>query len=233
MRHIYNQIRIGTILCIFLIVSCEGDDALEEVINHPKATTLVFPEADSECTEGTNMSDTASTIVFKWNVAQYADSYKLQLKDLDSGNSLVYTSDEPKISVRLKRNNPYSWSVLSKSNTSSETATSVVWKFYNAGTGAVSYAPFPAEIVSPVLGTTIDSGIISLDWSGGDIDGDIDNYDVYFGETNPPVKIETAVEESILNTISVVSGKTYYWRIVTKDEGGNSSSSDIFKFNVR
>jgi len=233
MKQIYNNIKIGTVFLVFLITACGGgDDTPEEVINEPTAVTLVFPEANSECTEGTNENDSESTIVFKWNAAQHADSYGLKVKDLESGAISTYSSNQAKFSVRLKRNHPYSWSVVSKSNTSSETATSTVWKFYNAGSGVVSYAPFPAEVVSPALGASIDSGVISLDWSGSDIDDDIDAYDVYFGETNAPVKIETALQESILNTISVVSGKTYYWKIVTKDKNGNSSSSDIFKFHV-
>ena len=235
MRQVYSYIKIGVVFCFFIITSCGGGgggDAPEEVINDPEVATLIFPEANSECTEGTNENDTESTIVFKWNTAQFATSYNLKVKDLESSNVSTHLSNEPKFSVRLKRNHPYSWSVISKSNTSSETATSAVWKFYNAGSGVVSYAPFPAEAVSPSMGTSIDGEAISLDWSGSDVDGDIDSYDVYLGETNSPGKIETAIQESILNTVSVVSGKTYYWKIVTKDKNGNSSSSDVFKFHV-
>ena len=228
--------------CIMLIMisvfvaSCGGDDdsggRTEPISNDPTAATLTFPEANSECTEGTNKTTTESTIKFKWSSGSHTNSYKLNLKDLNTGAKTSHSSSSTSISIKLKRGNPYSWSVVSKSNSSTKIATSPVWKFFNAGDGVVSYAPFPAEVVSPTLGALIDNTVVSLDWSGSDVDGDIKSYDVYFGETENPAKIETGITESILNNVAIISGKKYYWKIDTEDEKGNISKSDTFYFTV-
>jgi hypothetical protein len=228
----------GVILMMLLmfIVSCGGDDSSdggeEPIPNAPSKATLIFPEANSECTEGSSKTATESTIQFKWNPGLHANSYKLDLKDLNTGVVTSYLSTGTSISLKLKRANPYSWSIISKSNLSTKTATSLVWKFFNAGEGVTSYVPFPAELVSPLIGAIVENTVVSLDWLGSDVDGDIESYDVYFGETDNPVKIETAITESILNTVPVVSGKKYYWKIDTKDEVGNVSESDLFNFSV-
>lgn len=221
---------------IVLIVSCGGDDSdggdVVPIPNDPTAAALIFPEANSECTEGTSPTSTESIVQFKWSAGLHTNSYKLDLKDLNTGAVSSHTSSSTSVSIKIKRANPYSWSIVSKSSSSSKTATSPVWKFFNAGDGVVSYAPFPAELVSPLIGTVIEEAVVSLDWSGSDVDGDIKSYDVYFGEAENPEKIETEITESILNNVAVTSGKKYYWKIDTKDEAGNVSISDTFNFTV-
>lgn len=233
---IVKQMKLVIVFSLLItLFSCGGggeDPDPEPIANDPTSATLVFPNSNSECTEGTNPSETESTIEFVWNDAMYADSYNLQVKNLNTGNSSSYISSKTTYSVKLKKGTPYSWTVISRSNKSSKRASSETWKFYNAGGGEASFAPFPAELVSPTLGSYIDGGEISLDWTGSDIDNDIDSYDVYFGENSVPELFQTAVEESVLNNISVESGKKYYWKVATKDELGNISISDVFFFTV-
>ena len=158
--------------------------------------------------------------------------YNLVLKDLDAQITTTYSSSSTILAVKIKRGNPYSWYVVSKSNSSAQTANSATWKFYNAGEAVVSYAPFPAEVVSPAINFNVDAGAITLEWSASDVDNDIENYDVYFGEENPPAEYTTNVTETALENVSVTSGKTYYWQILTRDTSGNTSLSDVFSFNV-
>jgi hypothetical protein len=103
----------------------------------------------------------------------------------------------------------------------SETAQSSTWRFYNAGDAVESYAPFPAEIISPTMAESISTSdnVITLDWIGSDIDDDIIGYDVYFGTSTTPEIIESDLNESILNNVSIVSNTIYYWKIITKDAG--------------
>ena len=219
------------------IVACGGgggDDTIEPVINDPTSATLVFPQADSECTEGSSVSDTESTVTFKWGSAMHADSYGLLLKNLNTGNSTTFTSNNPTLPIKIKRGTPYSWHIISKSKTSTKTATSATWKFYNAGAASSSYAPFPAELLSPLNNTNITptDNLIALDWAGSDVDNDIESYTLYLGETNTPSVHQAAISESIVENITVVSGKTYYWKVDTKDVTGNISTSDLFKFTI-
>ncbi|MFD1616283.1 hypothetical protein [Gelatiniphilus marinus] len=220
---------------LFALFACSngdspGEDPTPPVVNNPTAATLVFPDANSECTEGTNITPTESTINFQWNAGKHTDSYNLQLKDLNTGSTTSYSAIENSLSVKLKRGNPYSWSIVSRSNKTSTTAISATWKFFNAGDGVSSYAPFPAEAVSPVLGASVPNGNITLQWSASDVDNDIESHDIYFGETNPPAEYKTEITQTTLNNVTVEAGKTYYWSIKTKDTQGNISNSDIFSF---
>ena len=223
---------------VFLIISCGGggDDPgpdPEPVVNNPTAATLVFPESNSECTEGSNITATDSTIEFKWSGAMHVDSYSLELKDLSTGSITKKTTSNTKLSLRIKRGTPYSWSVISKSNSTSNTAKSTTSKFYNAGAGTEFYAPFPAELVTPELGSEVEGTDVNLDWTGSDIDNDIESYDVYFGTSKTPQLYSAEIEESFLNNVAITSGKTYYWKVMTKDVTGNISTSEVFKFSVK
>jgi len=226
---------IGMLCALITLVACDGSedtpDPIPEVPN-PTVATLVFPESNSECIEGSNITSTESTINFEWNAATHTDSYSVQLKDLETGSSTLYSTTNTTYAIKLKRGTPYSWSVISKSNKTPKTATSTVWKFYNAGAGNASYAPFPAEVVSPEMGASVAGEIVNLDWTGNDIDGDIESFDVYFGESETLEIYNSNIEESILNNVSVASEKTYYWKVATKDTAGNISHSDVFKFVV-
>jgi len=76
--------------------------------------------------------------------------------------------------------------VDSKSNSTSNIAKSTASKFFNAGNGTDSYAPFPVEMVTPEIGSEVEGNKINLEWTGFDIDNDIESYDVYFGESETP-----------------------------------------------
>jgi hypothetical protein len=216
----------------FLILACGGGLDSDPVVNNPTAATLVFPESNSECTEGSNITATESTIEFQWSGAMNADSYSLELKDLSTGSISEQSTSNTKLSLRVKRGIPYSWIVVSKSNLTSNTAKSTTSKFFNAGNGTESYAPFPAELVTPEIGSEVEGNEINLKWTGSDIDNDIESYDVYFGESNDPILFKTGIEESILSDVAISSGKSYYWKVTTKDVTGNISTSEIFSFKV-
>lgn len=201
-------------------------------ITPPQAATLVFPQENSECTEGSSLTSTESTIVFNWNDANNTDSYQLFVKNLETQTISNYTSNVSEKSVTLLRSTPYSWYVISK-NSGTETKQSSTWKFYNAGEAESSYAPFPADLLSPSYDATLEASAtsITLEWMGEDVDDDIEDYTVLFGTVNPPTH-EQAVTASSSLSVNVVSGNTYYWRVITKDSQNNTSESEIFQFNV-
>lgn len=76
---------------------------------------------------------------------------------------------------------------------------------------------------------------MTLRWKGADVDNDISTYDVYFGtDANPPViQTKLPATTSSIADVTVVAGTKYFWRVVTKDAKGNSSSSEIFQFTVK
>lgn len=217
---------------ILLIVACSSSEEPIDEPLIPEAATLVFPEKNTECTTGTVVDNTQSTVIFQWNTSLNTDSYEVVVEELDSEETFTMESNINEVGITINRGAAYEWYVISKSNTSNETSTSETWRFYNAGEGIVSHVPFPADIVEPEIGALLsDTLTANLMWTGSDIDNDILGYEVYFGIDNPPANslgifTQTNVE------VNVTSGNTYYWFVKTMDEDNNTSVSDVFWFSV-
>lgn len=223
----------------FILLNCSsdgsgsGDDSpAPNPITPPSAASLVFPTNNSECTEGNNITSTESNITFDWSNSANTDSYQLVLKNLESQVTNNYNSNISEIDVTLLRGVPYSWHVISR-NSGTQTAQSSTWKFYNAGDAITSYAPFPAELIAPTMGTAFEASVtsVTLDWEGNDVDDDITEYEILFGTINPPTASQGTVTDSNIQ-VNVSSGNIYYWKVITKDSQGNSSTSEIFQFKV-
>ncbi|TDO24187.1 hypothetical protein [Pedobacter duraquae] len=233
--------QLASIFIATLLIACgKGNEGTPEPVVPPPVvvtpvpgkSSLSFPAQNDVCTSGTVVSETESKIVFKWAVAENTTSYELTLKNLLTNESVTKVATAVELEVTLARNTPYSWFITSKSNT--ESTKSDVWKFYNAGPGAITYAPFPAEIISPVMAETVTatSGKVRLEWRGSDVEGDIVGYDVYVGTTSP-VLVKANETNSFLADLSVVPGTAYVWKVVTKDSKGNKSDSGVYQFTVK
>lgn len=216
-----------------IVISCsqsEEQSVIDEVAP-PTAVTLIFPENNTECNEGEIISETETDVLFRWQEAINANDYILQIKNLNSGISRVIKTPSNEFLLRISRGTPYSWSVKSKVSGSNESAESEIWKFYNAGLAVESHPPFPAEVVSPQMGSSIDPGNVTLRWETTDINNDISAYKVLLDTANPPLKEVANSSVNNLN-ITVHSGQVYYWKVITIDEAGNTSNSQIFQFKV-
>jgi len=226
-----NYIKQFTLLItIVLIAACSkkdnGDGGNPQ---NPDASILVFPIENSECNEGTILSETESNVTFEWNAANHAEKYTLVVKNLLTDVSEDFPSNNTFKEVTILRGVPYSWHVISKSNATPNTGTSATWKFYNAGDGVENYAPFPANLVSPPM-SGLTNTTVALNWSGNDIDSDISNYDILVGTSNPPTAVEESTSNTSINLSSLIANTTYYWRVITHDAHGNSSQSPVFEF---
>jgi len=231
MRLVKNTIYI---LIFSLGVSCSSDDSeevIEPVVN-PTAVTLNFPADNTECNEGVIISDTRSEVVFKWTGSENNDSYTISIKNLETDVIKNYNTTFEELAISILRGVPYAWSVVSKVENNPETAESTIWKFYNAGLPKESHPPFPAEIVSPAMGFTIESGSVKLQWNGSDIDNDIVSYSILLDTVEVPIN---SVGETTTNsiTVEVEAGNVYYWKVISIDAKGNASDSEIFQFKVK
>lgn len=217
------------VFLLFTIQSCGVDSDVLEYAKDQITITLIFPEDDSECTEGIIVSDTQSELVFEWSDANDNSPYILHLTNVESAQTELIESDNTDIAITLDRGVAYSWYVTGKINSTSE-----IWSFYNEGPGLESTIPYPAIAISPVSGASISqtSTSVNLIWKSDDPNNDITSHDVYFGEIEDPDIYETDITASRFNDIPVEAGKTYYWKIVTKDSIGNESTSEVFTFSV-
>ena len=220
---------------VFIInVSCSSNNEqdTEATLEPPTAAKLIYPENNTECNEGIVVSDTETDVLFQWEQATNASSYVLTITNLNNGSSRDIKTTSNEFLIRVLRGTPYSWVVKSIVGYSSETADSETWKFYNAGLPEESHPPFPAEIVSPQIGTSINAGNIVLQWEAIDIDNDIASYIVLLDTNSTPV---TQVGNPSVNNLNITlsSEQVYYWKVITIDELGNESHSQICQFRVK
>ena len=93
-------------LIVLIYISCSGggsDDSGPDVPapKNPESAILVYPEQNSECTTGTNVTTTNSTVEFEWNVSINTDVYELTLKNLELGSITTHSTTSNKISIEL------------------------------------------------------------------------------------------------------------------------------------
>jgi hypothetical protein len=226
---------------VYLLASCsgggDGDTTAEprsepEPVQVPSAASLIFPTNNSECNEGEIISNSQSRVLFQWNASRNTDNYQVNLTNLNTNSTSRIPSREPEAEITLLRGVPYEWFVVSLANGTNETASSPVWRFYNAGPGISNYAPFPAVALAPSRGATIPAAeSVTLEWAASDIDDDISSYDLYFGTEDPPALLQEGLVETSFEAV-ITSGQTYYWEVETIDEAGNRTRSERFNFRV-
>lgn len=197
----------------------------------PEKAALVFPENNEECNTGVQTNDTESIVNLSWSAATNATSYRVFVINLISGTETSNTVFGTNTDALIRMNTPYKWYVISQSNSSSVTAKSDEWKFYNSGPAVTTYAPFPAEVLQPWVGENLTGSSVDLQWQTTDVDGDLASFEVYMSAVNPPVDMIGETTDSFLNGVSV-SPNTYYWQVKSIDDEGNSSQSEVFEFKI-
>ncbi|WP_298922847.1 hypothetical protein [uncultured Allomuricauda sp.] len=221
-----------SLLALVLLSSCGGSD---DPPPSPVGANLVFPLENSECTTGVSINETQSQVTFEWEASSNTDSYTLNAINLDTNVPQTISTAATSASLSIAKGTPYSWSVTSLNSGSDQVAASETWLFYNSGS-QTTYAPFPAQLVSPVSGSTVQKSIaneIVLSWSGADVDDDIDNFEIFFSDQNPPTASEGNTGSTVMEfTVSVESNTIYYWKVITTDLEGNASDSGVFEFKV-
>tara|TARA_R110000868_G_scaffold1647_1_gene13235 strand:- start:2532 stop:3215 length:684 start_codon:yes stop_codon:yes gene_type:complete len=224
---------IAIFLCFLALVGCGGKDSPKP----PLPALLVFPQKNSECTTGQDVTGSNTSLVeFRWQTSDHTESYELRATNLNSNTTQTIVVNGSSAKLPIQKGAPYSWLVVSKNTKVSETARSETWRFYNAGV-ETTHAPFPAEVIAPITGSNISKDLnneVLLDWEGADVDNDLEGYEVYFSTETPPTTLITTLTSGKSDfKVSVAANTIYYWRIVTLDLEGNTATNSISQFKVR
>ena len=223
--------KIIVLLC-FVALSCSKSSP-----KPPSTPMLVFPFKSSECTTGVSVNGTnTSEVELEWSASSRTDLYEVKITNLSTNLTQTLTTTGTKQKVILDKGLAYSWFVTSKNDEVSETKSSEIWKFYNAGS-QTTYPPFAAEIIAPKSGQTVFKDInndVTLEWLTEDVDNDIANYKVYFSTiTRPTTLLATNSVDNTSVSVGVTVNTIYYWKVVTTDREGNASDSGIYEFRAR
>jgi len=220
-------------ILVLLLVHCQKT----ELPADPGVASLISPVDKETCLDGVSINDTQSNVNFLWGTATDALSYELEIANLLTQSTQLYSSDTNEISIALSKAEPYSWLVRSIGETGTTASVSDPWKFYLAGDAVVNYAPFPSELITPRSGanTTPDiNNLVILRWTADDVDNDLNRFEVYLDAidgTTLNQEIEYLAEETQLE-VEVENNTVYYWKIVAIDSNGNQSSSGVYTFRT-
>ena len=202
-----------------LIFSCK------ESIPEPEQVTLINPENNNTCLFS-NSNANFGDVEFSWTEAKHTDNYDLIIENQLSNLKNSRTINQTFARVTLERGAPYSWYVVSKSESTENIALSETRNFYLEGPSQWTHIPFPAKLISPLNEAIINSGdIVAFQWEGYDLDGDIDNYDLIIENTSNGEEIKYEKIESQNFEVELQIGNIYSWKITTRDKENNLSSS--------
>lgn len=234
------------LLVVFIMFSCGGseegggDGGVDPPPPQPPGSvSLNAPASGKVCETGSSISDTKSNVDFSWQASSNTNSYDLQVTNINTSNSVNKTGlTTTNATLELDKGQPYSWKVISKNTSTTQTGTSSSWKFYLAGQGIKNYAPFPADLKTPTSGSTIyrsSDGKITFTWEGSDPDqGDELKYTLYIDKTDGKQSPSSDLTNISAKTVEVAldAGTLYYWRVKTND-GTNSSFSIVYSFRTQ
>lgn len=221
-----------TLVSIISLLSCSNDDngGPGPVQNaDPSIPVLVFPTNNLTCT--------GIDLEFSWNASTDADgdmiSYVIDISTSPSFGSVAFTATttERSSTFNLDKGITYFWRVKAMDNNGNESAYSSPQSFFTEPDASVNTLPTAPNLVSPGVGSRITGTTITLDWDANDVDGDVLVYDLYFGDTNPPLLLKSNTDVSSFD-VMVSPGTVYYWRVVAKDTNQSATMGQVWNFRT-
>lgn len=230
------MIRYLAIFVVVFLSSCEPDnnEVPQPTPTPPVANTA--PAVPSKISPLNNSLCLPSSLNFSWNVSRDTENdpvtYQIEVATDQQFVNIVKssTTGNTAIDFSLARGTMYFWRVKALDNTNAASQFSSVWGLYTEGDGVANHIPFPPENLGPAVNASITSATVMLKWKGEDIDGGELTYDLYFGNTNPPVLFKENISESQAE-VSLSANGTYYWRIIVRDPQGATAAGQLWTFN--
>jgi hypothetical protein len=214
----------------------EGLAALSPMWSFTTAPRLNSPPpAPLDPSPADGASSVVPEVILSWDSGEDADG--------DSLTFAVYfgTSDPPPFAGAqsgasydppgdLEFETTYYWQVVATDNWGGEVP-GPVWSFLTgAEPNSPPTSPSNPDPPSGAVGVSRD---IVLTWSGGqDPDGDLVNFDIYFGISDPPPLAASRWAASYDPPGDLDSVTSYYWRIVARDGEGGEASSGTLQFTT-
>ena len=192
----------------------------------PSVPLTIYPTNGLLCTE--------NPIEFSWNASTDKEgdalTYEIEIASDESFTNIIEKAsvNGTKRTFTLEKGIELNWRVRAKDNNNfSDFSTN--WKFYTEGEGIVNYLPFTPTLLNPILNTKVVGNSASLEWSSSDVDGDELVYDVYFGNSTPPILIQENITDNTYS-VNITENQIYYWKIIVKDGNGGEAIGNIWNF---
>ncbi|WP_397447392.1 hypothetical protein [Polaribacter sp. R77954] len=222
-----KQLNTLFLICFCLLAfQCSKNEANQA----PTAVSLIYPSENLLCID--------NTITFNWSTASDPENDKVEYniiiaKDRNLTNIIENrTISNTQLTVSLEQETAYYWKVDALDVTNDLGTASETYAFFTQGETITNYVPFTSAPITPENNSQVNSNTVNLTWDAADANSnDTLTYEVYFGETgNISLQDDTVSTKSFL--VSVVSGKTYSWRVDVKDQNGAKSIGHVWTFSV-
>jgi hypothetical protein len=179
--------------------------------NQSTATTFVWHGGDP---------DSGDVVTYALYLGVKTDSAPPLFKDSISDTTFLVNT--------LTLNTVYQWQVVARDNHGSS-ASGPNWSF----TTSSNQPPNVPSNPSPADGAIDQPSSVTLSWTGGDPDtGDTVKYEVYFGTTTTPVKVDSNLSAASYKAAPLDNNKTYYWKIVARDNKGDTIAGPVWRFTT-
>lgn len=215
-----------------LLLSCGGDDEVEDVNTAPTVPIQVYPLNNTLCID--------NDVNFEWNASTDAEgdqiSYRIEVSESASFIPLTIRTSTSATSktISLDIGKSYYWRLLAEDSNNASSGFSTVSQFITEGEGESNHVPFGPSLLTPISGSEIDGTSTSISWSTSDIDNDPLVFDVYLDtNSDPTTKVSENQSETTYNATNLASGTTYYFKIVVKDDKGAASIGQIWNFSTK
>jgi hypothetical protein len=100
---------------------------------------------------------------------------------------------------------------------------------YQSEAFKIVFEPECTTAISPLNGATNQSTDVTISW---DADPLATDYDIYFGEDNPPATLLDNTASTSYDLTNLDYGTTYYWQILPSNAGGTASGCDVWSFTT-
>jgi parallel beta-helix repeat protein len=151
----------------------------------------------------------------------------------DSGSLSLDSNDQSEATYdpgTLSYGTTYYWQIVATDDHGAVTS-GPIWDF-TTGTAPNNPPDEPSD-PNPADHASDQSIEVDLSWTGGDPDtGDTVSYDVYFGTSSSPSKVEDDQSGTTYDPGTLSYGTTYYWQIVATDNHGASTSGPVWDFTI-
>ena len=170
--------------------------------------------------------------IFSWAGSTGADSYELQVST-DSGfgpGSIIFdrsgiTGNSQAVNG-LETGKTYYWRVRATNDAGTSDWSAPTWSFQVAGTcptPAVTLNPYPPDTFTEI---PLTSQFLTWESSTG-----ANSYEVYFGSSSNPRLVGSVIDTGYTSP-ALNPNTTYYWKIVAKNNCGNSTSGSLWSFTT-
>lgn len=212
--------------------SADSEPEVEKVpLNKaPEAPTLSLPADNQFCVD--------NRLEFKWQPATDPEgdpvSYIFEISTSSNFSSLLYTASISTVSVsrELPKGENFYWRVQAKDAKGNKSEYADPRHFYTEATQTSNALPAVPALVSPT-DDQITATQVELAWESTDADDDELLFDLYFGTAENPGLLKADLPDKAYVVQDLTAGKTYYWKVVARDDNNGKTIGQVWRFQVK